>query len=111
VELSDRQLVVGFDERLVTYGADDLDALTLAYATTIHKAQGSEFPAVVIPVVPQHARVLRRSLLYTAVTRASRLAILVGCRATLSDAVARDESCRRWSRLDTWLREADREFC
>jgi exodeoxyribonuclease V alpha subunit len=105
VDLTERQLVVGFDDRLVTYGADDLDELTLAYATTIHKAQGSEFPAVVIPVVPHHAQVLRRSLLYTAVTRASRLAVLVGSRAALSDAVGQDGTDRRWSRLDRWLRD------
>jgi exodeoxyribonuclease V alpha subunit len=98
------ELAIAFDDRRVTYAVDDLDELALAYATTIHKAQGSEFPAVVIPVVPQHAPMLRRSLLYTGVTRGRRLVVLVGSRATLLRAVAERETTQRWSRLKALLR-------
>jgi exodeoxyribonuclease V alpha subunit len=96
------ELTVAFDDRLVIYTFKDLDELVLAYAVTIHKAQGSEYPAVVIPVAPQQASMLRRKLLYTGVTRGSRLVVLVGSRAALSQAVASEEE-PRWSRLRLWL--------
>jgi exodeoxyribonuclease V alpha subunit len=98
------ELTVAFEDRLVAYADADVDELALAYATTIHKAQGSEYPAVVIPVVPQHTPMLRRSLLYTGVTRGSRLVVMVGSRATLAAAVGTGEPSRRWSRLEEWLR-------
>ncbi|MBM6583515.1 ATP-dependent RecD-like DNA helicase [Microvirga sp. BT689] len=96
------ELTVAFDDRLVTYTLQELDELTLAYAVTIHKAQGSEYPAVIIPVALQQASMLRRKLLYTGVTRASRLVILVGSRAALVQAVASEEE-PRLSRLRNWL--------
>ena len=69
---------VDFEGRLVSYNFDELEDLSLAYACTVHKAQGSEFPAVVIPIVKQHYRLLQRNLIYTALTRARKLAIFVG---------------------------------
>ncbi|MBL9027364.1 MAG: ATP-dependent RecD-like DNA helicase [Myxococcales bacterium] len=72
-----RTLVVRFDDREVTYGENDLDELSLAYATSIHKSQGSEYPAVVIPIQMNHFVMLSRNLLYTAVTRGKRLVVLV----------------------------------
>jgi exodeoxyribonuclease V alpha subunit len=95
-------LTVAFEDRLVAYSLQELDELALAYAATIHKAQGSEYPAVIIPVAPQQASMLRRKLLYTGVTRASRLVILVGSRAALVQAVASEEE-PRLSRLRNWL--------
>jgi hypothetical protein len=71
------ELVVDFDGREVRYDFGELDELVLAYATTIHKAQGSEYPAVVIPVTTQHWPMLQRNLLYTGVTRGRRLVVLV----------------------------------
>ncbi|MDA8261357.1 MAG: ATP-binding domain-containing protein, partial [Actinomycetota bacterium] len=71
-------LSVDFDSRTVEYDAADLDELTLAYAISIHKSQGSEYPAVVIPLAMQHYAMLERRLLYTAVTRAKRLVVLIG---------------------------------
>ena len=65
------ELTVSFDGRAITYGFGELDTLVPAYATTIHKSQGSEYPAVVIPVLTQHYAMLQRNLLYTGVTRAS----------------------------------------
>lgn len=96
------ELTVAFDDRLVVYSLKELDELALAYAVTIHKAQGSEYPAVVIPVTMQQASMLRRKLLYTGVTRGSRLVVLVGSRAALARAVASEEE-PRWSRLRPWL--------
>ena len=97
------ELTVNFDGRAVSYGFGELDALVLAYATTIHKAQGSEYPAVVIPLSTQHTAMLTRNLLYTAVTRGKRLVVLVGQRRALAIAVRSAGGRRRWSRLREWL--------
>jgi exodeoxyribonuclease V alpha subunit len=92
-------LVVAFDEREVSYGADELDELQLAYAATIHKSQGSEYPAVVLPVHTQHYVMLQRNLLYTAVTRGRKLVVMVGTRRALAIAVRNAEVAGRCSRL------------
>jgi exodeoxyribonuclease V alpha subunit len=97
-------LIVDFDGRLVTYDFSDLDRLVLAYATTIHKAQGSEYPAVVIPLSTQHYPMLQRNLVYTGVTRGRKLVVLVGQRRALAIAVAGKQARRRWSKLREWLR-------
>ena len=98
-EAGESQAVVGFDEREVSYAADDLDELTLAYAATVHKSQGSEYPAVIVPVHTQHYVMLQRSLLYTAVTRGKKLVVLIGSRKALRIAVANAEVAARCSRL------------
>jgi ATP-dependent exoDNAse (exonuclease V) alpha subunit len=72
------ELTASFDGRIVTYGFGELDTLVPAYAATIHKSQGSEYPAVVIPALMQHYTMLQRNLLYTGVTRGKKLVILVG---------------------------------
>ena len=77
-----------FDGRDVSYGLGDLNALVPAYAATIHKAQGSEYPAVVIPVLTQHYPMLQRNLLYTGITRGKRLMVLVGSRKAIAIASA-----------------------
>jgi exodeoxyribonuclease V alpha subunit len=96
------ELTVAFDERHVVYTLRELDELVLAYAVTIHKAQGSEYPAVIVPIAAQQASMLRRKLLYTAVTRASRLVIIVGSRAALAEAVTHEDE-PRLTRLRNWL--------
>ena len=78
VDTSDRSLVVVFDGRPVAYGRGDLDELTLAYATTIHKSQGSEYPAVIVLLHNQHYMMLQRNLLYTAITRGKKLVLVIG---------------------------------
>jgi exodeoxyribonuclease V alpha subunit len=98
-------LTVAFEGREVAYAFGELDELVLAYATTIHKAQGSEYPAVVIPLTMAHAPMLRRDLLYTALTRGKRLVVLVGSREALALAVGRGRGGGRHSRLGAWLRE------
>ncbi|HSK10852.1 MAG TPA: ATP-dependent RecD-like DNA helicase [Vicinamibacterales bacterium] len=103
------RLEVDFDGRRVQYDVADLDQLVLAYATTIHKAQGSEYPAVVIPVSTQHYTMLQRNLLYTAVTRGRRLVVLIGQRKALGIAVSDRRLRRRWSMLRQWLGGEPRE--
>ena len=100
------ELVVEFAGRDVIYPFDDLDGLALAYATTVHKSQGSEYPAVVIPITTQHYPMLQRNLVYTALTRARRLAVLIGQRRALAIAVKQGGGVRRWSKLGDWLRVA-----
>ena len=87
----------------VTYGFGELDTLVPAYAATIHKSQGSEHPAVVIPVMTQHYAMLQRNLLYTGVTRGKRLVVLVGQPRAVAIAVKNASGRRRWSKLDEWL--------
>ena len=75
----------------------------LAYATTVHKSQGSEYPAVVVPLTTQHFALLRRNLVYTAVMRGKRLAVLVGQKRALATAVRGHQTRRRWSNPKEWL--------
>ena len=101
-------LAVRFDDRLVEYTLDELDTLVLAYAATVHKSQGSEYPAVVIPVHTQHYVMLQRNLLYTAVTRGKRLVVLVGTRKALALAVRNADVSARASGLAARLRASRR---
>jgi exodeoxyribonuclease V alpha subunit len=103
VGVEEGELAVDFDGRRVTYGFGELDALVLAYATTIHKSQGSEYPAVVIPLTTQHFTMLQRNLVYTGVTRGKRLVVLVGQRKALAIAVKGGQTRQRWSKLREWL--------
>jgi exodeoxyribonuclease V alpha subunit len=102
--VGDETLAVRFDDRLVEYTLDELDTLVLSYAATVHKSQGSEYPAVVIPVHTQHYVMLQRNLLYTAVTRGKRLCVLVGTRKALALAVRNADVAARASGLAARLR-------
>lgn len=97
------ELTASFDGRAVTYGFGELDTLVPAYAATIHKSQGSEYPAVVIPVMTQHYTMLQRNLLYTGVTRGKKLVVLVGQKKAVAIAVRNASGRRRWSKLNEWL--------
>ena len=97
------ELTARFEGRDLLYGFGELDALVPAYAATVHKSQGSEYPAVVIPVLTQHYAMLRRNLLYTGVTRGKRLVVLVGQKKAVAIAVRNASGRRRWSKLDEWL--------
>jgi len=103
IDPEEGELVVEFEGREVGYGFGELDELVLAYATTIHKSQGSEYPAVVIPLSTQHYAMLARNLLYTGVTRGKRLVVLIGQRRALSIAVRNHGARQRWSKLREWL--------
>lgn len=100
----DKNFTIDFDGNHVKYEFNEADQITLAYAVTIHKSQGSEFPAVVVPILNQHFIMLRRNLLYTAVTRAKKLLILIGTRKAVSMAVSNFRVEPRFSMLLAKLR-------
>jgi len=108
VDVPAGSIAVDFDGRELAYSGTELDRLTLAYAITVHKAQGSEFPVVVLPLTAEHGPMLRRNLLYTGITRGRRLVVLVGDRQALARAVADSGLRPRWSTLGTRLRELAR---
>ena len=97
------EIAVSFDGRSIKYGFGELDMLVPAYAATIHKSQGSEYPAVIIPVLTQHYAMLQRNLLYTGVTRGKRLVVLVGQKKAVAIGVRNVSGRRRWSKLAEWL--------
>jgi exodeoxyribonuclease V alpha subunit len=105
----EQQVLVRFDDRLVKYDFGELDEVALAYAVTIHKSQGSEFPAVVIPLATQHYLLLQRNLLYTGITRGKRVLVLIGQKKALGIAVRNDRPQRRYSGLLTSLK-GDRQL-
>lgn len=109
VDLDESEVAVDFDGRTVTFLFGELDTLVPAYAVTIHKSQGSEYPAVVIPVMTQHYTMLQRNLIYTGVTRGKKLVVLVGQTRAVAIAVRNVSGRRRWSKLDEWLRSRPRD--
>ena len=104
VDADEQTLVILFDGRQVSYSGAELDSLTHAYASSVHKSQGSEYPAVVIPLMTSHFVMLSRNLIYTAVTRAKQLCVLVGDPKAISLAVDRVTSEQRQTRLAHFLR-------
>ena len=99
VDVQEKCLVVRYDDRYVGYDWEELDEIVAAYAISIHKSQGSEYPAVVIPLMAQHYMLLQRNLIYTGVTRGKRLVVLVGEPRALAMAVKNNRMQKRY----TWL--------
>src|SRR3989440_11933587 len=99
IDLEEQEVVVQFAEREVTYDYADLSELALAWAVTIHKSQGSEYPVVILPLFMQHYIILSRNLLYTGLTRAKHLAILVGPTKALGMAIQRVMDRERYTAL------------
>ncbi len=93
-------LSVDFEGRAATYEWNEVDELTLAYVVSVHKAQGSEFPVVVMPVVAQHYMMLQRNLLYTAITRARKLCVLAGSQRAIGMAVRNNKVTQRYTALE-----------
>jgi exodeoxyribonuclease V alpha subunit len=102
-----QELKVDFEGKVVSYDFNELDELILAYAISVHKSQGSEYPVVVMPILTQHYLLLQRNLLYTAITRGKKLVYLVGTRKALSIAIRNDTPHRRYTLLAERLREAE----
>lgn len=102
---TDKELIINFNDRLVTYLFEELNELVLAYAITIHKSQGSEYPAVIIPLFMQHFTLLQRNLIYTAITRAKKLCIFIGQPKALAIALRNNKSIKRLTFLQTFLNE------
>ena len=106
IDLEGGVIRVDFDRRIATYERAELDQLVHAYAVSVHKSQGSEYPAVVIALAGQHFMMLQRSLLYTAVTRGKRLVVIVGSKRAISQAVRNAEARRRYTWLSSRIRDA-----
>ena len=104
INTEDNKLIVNFDERYVIYDVDELDELVLAYATTIHKSHGSEYPCVIMPITISHYVMLQRNLLYTGVTRAKKKLILVGEKKAVYICVKNNKIVERNTRLIERLR-------
>jgi exodeoxyribonuclease V alpha subunit len=100
IDMIEQSLTMNLDGRSVSFDWSEADQLTLAYAVSVHKAQGSEFPAVVMPVVTQHYTMLQRNLLYTAITRARSLCVLAGSRRAIGMAVRNNKVANRFTALE-----------
>ena len=98
-----QEMTIEFDGKQVEYQFGELDEVALAYAVSIHKSQGSEYPAIVIPMMMQHYMMLRRNLLYTGITRGKKMVVLVGQKKAIGMAVKGRVEGRRWSKLEEWL--------
>ena len=94
-----REVVISFDGREIPYDYNDLDEIVLSYAVSVHKSQGSEYPAVIVPLVMQHYMLLQRNLIYTAVTRGRKLVVLIGSKKALAIAVNNNKIRKRYTRL------------
>jgi exodeoxyribonuclease V alpha subunit len=99
IETDANEIMIDFDGRLVTYGFGELDEVVLCYATSIRKSQGSEYPAVAIPIMTQHYRMLECNLLYTGITRGRKLVVLIGQKKAVGMAVRGVKGRRQWSKL------------
>lgn len=110
IDLYNKELTVAFDEeKLVKYGYGDMDELELAYAITIHKSQGSEYPAVVIPLLGGPRVLMNRNLLYTAVTRGKKCVTIVGSKRTVSEMIGNQSEQKRYSTLEIRLKELQKK--
>ncbi len=99
IDADAKKILIDFEGRIIPYDFDELDEVMLCYAATVHKSQGSEYPAVVIPVMMQHYKMLQRNLLYTGVTRGKRLVVLVGQKKAIATAIRTDKVRIRWTKL------------
>lgn len=98
-----KELFIEFDGRMVNYEFNEMDDVVLAYAISVHKSQGSEYPAVVIPLTMQHFMLLQRNLLYTGITRGKKLVVLVGEKKALAMAIGNNKTRYRYTHLDEWM--------
>ena len=103
IQHEDKTVTVSFFDRLVLYEFDELNELVLAYSVTIHKSQGSEYQAVIIPLFMQHFMLLQRNLLYTAITRAKKLCILIGQPKAIAMAIKNNKAVTRKTLLKEFL--------
>jgi exodeoxyribonuclease V alpha subunit len=104
INRQDQECVIQFDDREILFEFSELDMLQTAYTLTIHKAQGSEYPVIIIPISMQHSVMLKRNLIYTAVTRGKKLVVLVGQKRALSRAIQSYQKSERFTHLERRLR-------
>jgi exodeoxyribonuclease V alpha subunit len=103
IDPEQREVAIDFDGRLIPYDYSDLDEVVLAYAVSVHKSQGSEYPVVILPVVTQHYMLLQRNLIYTGITRAKKMVILIGTKKALAIAIRNNKPQRRYTLLSERL--------
>jgi exodeoxyribonuclease V alpha subunit len=108
VDVEEGEVTIDFEGRLVTYDVGELDEVALAYAATVHKSQGSEYPVVVIPLATQHYPMLARNLLYTGVTRGKQLVVVIGQPRALAIAVRNVRATQRLTNLASRLQDEKR---
>ena len=111
IDLEEGIVKIQFDERELEYLFSELDEISLAYAISIHKSQGSEYPCVIVPVVIQHYLLLQRNLIYTAITRAKKLAILIGEKRALAIGIKNEKREKRYTNLKAKIEEIWNKFC
>jgi exodeoxyribonuclease V alpha subunit len=99
IDQEDRELTIDFEGRLIPYDFSDLDEIVLAYAISVHKSQGSEYPVVILPVTTQHYMLLQRNLIYTGITRAKKLVVLIGTKKALAIAIKNNKPQLRFTHL------------
>ena len=104
IDRENQAVTISFDGREVIYEYPDLDEIVLAYAVSVHKSQGSEYLAVIIPLLTQHYVLLQRNLIYTAVTRGRKLVVMVGTRKALAMGIKNDKTKRRYTLLQNRLK-------
>jgi exodeoxyribonuclease V alpha subunit len=104
IDQEDRELTIDFEGRLITYDFSDLDEVVLAYAISVHKSQGSEYPVVILPVTTQHYMLLQRNLIYTGITRAKKLVVLIGTKKALAIAIRNNKPQLRFTLLSERLK-------
>ena len=104
IQPEERRITVCFDNRQLVYDVGELDEIVLAYAVSVHKSQGSEYPVVILPILTQHYILLQRNLIYTAVTRGRQLVVMVGSRKALAIGVNNNQIQKRFARLHFRLR-------
>jgi exodeoxyribonuclease V alpha subunit len=104
IDVEKQEVVVLYDENPVGYDYLELDEIVLAYAISVHKSQGSEYPAVVIPILPQHYLLLQRNLIYTAVTRGKRLVVMAGSKKAIAMGVRNNRIMKRYTYLSERLK-------
>ena len=104
IRWEDREVIITYDDREVVYDFSDLDEIVPAYAISVHKSQGSEYPVVIIPIVTQHYILLQRNLIYTAVTRGKNLVVIVGTRRAMAMGINNNKTLQRFTRLQYRLR-------
>jgi len=106
IDVEEQDVTVRFAERSVSYDYADLNEIALAWAVTIHKSQGSEYPVVVLPIYMQHYLMLSRNLIYTGLTRAKQLAIVVGTQKAIGFTIHQVKGKQRYTMLERWLQTA-----
>jgi exodeoxyribonuclease V alpha subunit len=101
-----QEVTINFDGKEVNYEFSELDEIILSYAISVHKSQGSEYPAIIIPLLTQHYMLLQRNLLYTAITRGKKLVVLVGSKKAIAIAVRNNQPLKRYTLLKSRLQKA-----